>query len=135
MLDSAVECLMTKKVIRVAPDCPVADVLNKLQAYRISCVVVCEDDIPIGVISERDIVGFAFKHISGKGTPARSARGLMSSSVVTVRTFDSLDAAFELIEEHHIRHLPVVDADGRLVGLLTQTDLLRARIAVNGDVG
>jgi CBS domain-containing protein len=110
---------MTKKVIRVAPDCPVAEVLNKLQAYRISCVVVCEDDIPIGLISERDIVGFAFK---------RSAKSLMSSSLVTVRTFDSLDEAFDLVEEHHIRHLPVVDADGRLVGLLTQTDLLRARI-------
>jgi CBS domain-containing protein len=126
---------MTKKVIRVAPDCPVAEVLNKLQAYRISCVVVCEDDVPIGLISERDIVGFAFKHVSGKGTPARSAKDLMSSSLVTVRTFDSVDEAFELVEEHHIRHLPVVDADGRLVGLLTQTDLLRARIEQIGDVG
>jgi CBS domain-containing protein len=126
---------MTKKVIRVAPDCPVAEVLNKLQAYRISCVVVCEDDVPIGLISERDIVGFAFKHVSGKGTPARSAKDLMSSSLVTVRTFDSVDEAFELVEEHHIRHLPVVDADGRLVGLLTQTDLLRARSEQIGDVG
>ncbi len=119
---------MTRKVIRLEPDCPVPDVLKKLHAYRISCVVVCEGDIPIGVISERDIVGLAYKLISGReGIPA-AARELMSSPVITVRASDSIDQAIALVEKHHIRHLPVVDENGRLAGLLTQTDLLRAGI-------
>ena len=53
----AVESFMTKKVVCVGLDSPVTEVLNKLRAYHISCVLVCEDETPVGMISERDIVG------------------------------------------------------------------------------
>ena len=117
---------MTRKVIRVEPECPLPDVLKKLHAYRISCVVVCEGDKPIGMISERDIVGFAYKLISGREGIPQAAKDLMSSSVIIACVSDSLEDAIALIEKHHIRHLPVVEVDGSLVGLITQTDMFRA---------
>ena len=126
MTHSTVDSLMTRKVIRVEPECPVADVLGKLHAYRISCVVVCEGDRAIGVISERDIVGLTYRLISGRRGIPQAARDLMSSSVITACVSDSLEDAIALFEKHHIRHLPVVEVDGSLAGLLTQTDLLRA---------
>ena len=126
MLSSTIDSLMTRKVIRVEPDCPVVDVLKKLHAYRISCVVVCEDDRPIGIISERDVVGLAYKLTSGRAGIPQAAQELMSSSVISTCVSDSLQDAIELVEKHHIRHLPVVEVDGSLVGLITQTDLLRA---------
>ncbi len=49
----------------------------------------------------------------------------MSSSLITACVTDSLEDAIAVIEKHHIRHLPVVEADGSLAGLITQTDLLR----------
>ena len=119
---------MTRKVIRVEPDCPVMDVLKKLHAYRISCVVVCEGDTPVGIISERDVVGLAYKLISGRAGIPQAAQDLMSSSVISTCVSNSLEDAIELVEKHHIRHLPVVDVDGSLVGLITQTDLLRASV-------
>jgi CBS domain-containing protein len=128
MAPFAVESLMTKKVVRVGLDSPVTEVLNKLRAHHISCVVVCEDETPVGMISERDIVGLAFEYVSGKGDTPQLARELMSSSLTTVRDSDSLGDALGVAEHHRVRHLPVVDGDGRLVGLLTQTDLLRARV-------
>ncbi len=124
----AVESLMTKKVVRVGLDSPVTEVLNKLRAHHISCVVVCEDETPVGMISERDIVGLAFEYVSGKEDTPQLARELMSSSLTTVRDSDSLGDALDVAEQDRVRHLPVVDGDGRLVGLLTQTDLLRARV-------
>ncbi len=126
MLSSTVNSLMTRKVIRVEPDCPVPDVLKKLHAYRISCVVVCEGNSPIGMISERDIVGLAYRLISGREGIPQAARDLMSSSLITACVSDSLEDVVALIEKHHIRHLPLVEADGSLAGLITQTDLLRA---------
>ena len=132
MHSSTVESLMTRKVIRVEPDCPVPDVLKKLHAYRISCVVVCEGDAPIGMISERDIVGRAYKLTSGREGIPQSARNLMSSSLITACVSDSLEDAIALFEKHHIRHLPVVEADGSLAGLITQTDLLRAGLSGGG---
>jgi CBS domain-containing protein len=117
---------MSKKVIHVDPECSVTEVVGKLHAYRISCVVVCEEGAPIGVITERDIVGLAFSLLSGKDQSQRSARDLMSSSMTTARASDSCDDAASLAEQERIRHLPVVDDTGQLVGLVTQSDLLRA---------
>jgi CBS domain-containing protein len=121
-----VETVMTTKVIRVEPESSVAEVLKKLHAYRISCVVVCEGDIPVGMVSERDAVGFAFKQLTGNPKLPLVARELMSSSLVSIESFATLERALELTAEHQIRRLPVVDSDGRLVGLVTQSDLLRA---------
>jgi len=126
------DSLMTRKVIRVEPDCPVHEVLKKLRAYRISCVIVCEDDVPVGVISERDIVGLAYKLISGREGIPQAAKKLMSASVVSASSDGTLQDAIDLVEKHHIRHLPVVDGDGKLVGLLTQTDLMHAAIRQAG---
>jgi CBS domain-containing protein len=51
---------------------------------------------------------------------------IATKNVVTVRTGDSLLAASKLLREKGIRHLPVVDAEGRLAGMLTDRDIKRA---------
>ena len=119
---------MSRKVVSVESDCPIVEVLNKLRAFRISCLVVCDDDIPVGIISERDIVGVAYNCLAGSGEEREHASDLMSPSITTVNVNDSFDDTVVVAEEQRIRHLPVVDEDGRLVGLLTQTDLLRAAL-------
>jgi len=120
-----IETIMTRKVVSVAPDATIADVIGKLYAYKISCVVVCEESLPVGMISERDIVGVAMNLAAGKAESREQARDLMSSSLTTVPFGDSLEQALELAIEQRIRHLPVVDDRGWLVGLVTQSDLLR----------
>ena len=125
---STIESLMTRKVVSVESDSSILDVLNKLRAYRISCVVVCQDDAPIGIISERDVVSIAYNAVAGQGEERQRAMDLMSPSLTTIKLGDSFEDAIAIVEEERIRHLPVVDDDGRLVGLLTQTDLLRAAL-------
>lgn len=52
------------------------------------------------------------------------ARDIMTRDVVTVRKGTSVEGALKLMAEHHISGLPVVDTDGSLVGVITQSDLL-----------
>lgn len=61
-------------------------------------------------------------------------RDLMTPTVVTVQPDDSVAMAHELMLDHRFRHLVVVDAEGDLVGLLTQRDLLRHSLAERLDL-
>ncbi len=121
-----VESIMTPKVVSVKADCPLEEILKKLYAYGVSCLIVCEEDTPVGIISERDIVGIALNLSSGKGETRRRADELMTSPLVTIEVDAPIAEALEIATERRIRHLPVVDAEGALVGLVTQSNLLHA---------
>lgn len=57
------------------------------------------------------------------------AKDLMQTDIATLRTDDSLDVAEDIMGMGRFRHLPVVQADGRLVGIVSQRDLLRASVS------
>jgi CBS domain-containing membrane protein len=56
-------------------------------------------------------------------------RDLMTSKVFTLRADENLTALYDLMEAEHIRHIPVVDEQGDVVGLVTHRDLLRSALA------
>lgn len=60
-------------------------------------------------------------------TAALSVGDIMALELVTVRADAPLDEVVRLLEQHHVHGVPVVDGAGSLVGVLSQTDLLRAR--------
>ena len=103
---------------------------------RSSCVLVVENNQPIGIFTERDVVRFS----SQTGNLADLTMGeVMTHPVVTLRESEFTDIFFaiNLLQHHHIRHLPVVDEQNQLVGLLTHeslrqtsrpVDLLRLRL-------
>lgn len=121
-----VESIMTREVESVAPDDPLPEVVVKMRDQRISCVVVCEKRKPVGIISERDLVRVLSTVLeSGANTPG-TAFDAMSSPLLTIRASESVAAAMTLARSRGFRRLPIVDADGFLVGLVTQSDFLRA---------
>jgi CBS domain-containing protein len=68
--------------------------------------------------------------------PAMSTvREVMRSDVIFVRPDTSLITVAELLLDHHISGVPVVDSDGRLVGVISQTDLLRRQVEEEGEAG
>lgn len=137
-----IEALMTKDVLTVAPDVPLKDVAALLSQNRISGAPVCDQDQKLlGVISEADIIrkeqGLA-PEVHGVArwftrlfdgeldkVEARTVREAMTSPALTVRPFDSVAKAARLMVEHRINRLPVA-VDGRLVGIVTRADLVRA---------
>jgi H+/Cl- antiporter ClcA len=75
----------------------------------------------VGILSRTDLLDAA-------GSPDGPVAAVATPEVVTVDGDATLLAAMELIVEEHVDHLPVVDADGRLVGICTRTDILRSRL-------
>lgn len=74
------------------------------------------------------------KQVDGRDPMLVPVTRIMARKVRTVRGGMSLEAAMDLMMQAEIGHLPVVDDDGRLVGILSKTDLVRERF-INGDTG
>ena len=72
-------------------------------------------------------------HAASRTRPAE-VRDLMTDRVFTVGPLDDLESVYELLDSHHVRHVPVVDRDGDLVGLVTQRDLARRALGVQEDL-
>lgn len=79
---------------------------------------------PVGVITDRDIVCRAVAQ--NKETSALSVSDCMSSPAVTVTPDTDIEDCYELMSERQIRRLPVVDKNGRCVGIVAQADIARS---------
>ena len=114
--------VMTSDVKTVAPDATAKEAAGFMLAADTGSIPVCEDDRVIGMITDRDI---AVRGIAeGKG-PDCSVRDLMSSDIICARDTDDVLAVAQRMSDAQVRRLPVVDADDRLVGMVSLGDLSR----------
>ena len=114
-----------KPLISVTRDTPINEVTALLFKHRIGAVLVVEDDIILGLVSERDIC--AGLHTHGAGILSAQAGEIMSAPVVTAVPTTTLVEAMSIMTDRRFRHLPVVDS-GRILGLVSIGDLVKARI-------
>jgi CBS domain-containing protein len=115
---------MTRTVTTVDASTSLAEVARILATRRISGAVVIARGKAIGVISERDIVR-AVATDSVRWAQHRVGAA-MSQPAELIDTDTTMVEAVETFIEHRVRRLPVVTEEGELVGVLTQTDFLRA---------
>lgn len=116
---------MIDKVVTTSMDARPVEVATTMRNNRYSCMVVTDNNIPVGIVTERDIVR-AFINLSEEKTGADlSMQQLVTKEVISVDEDTSLFDAMVLIESRKIRHLPVVDKNGNLTGLVTYSDLVR----------
>lgn len=133
-----VASVMTAEVVTVRPGAPYKEVADLLRERRVSAVPVIDaDGRVIGIVSEADLLLKEERPQSRPGGPlidphgdaakamARNAAALMSSPVVTVQPRASLTEAARLLHRRHLKRLPVVDDEGRLVGIVSRADLLQ----------
>lgn len=114
-------------VISVPPEETILGVARILSEHRIGAALVRDrDGALLGIISERDIVSGMAGH--GPGTTALSVAQFMTRDLVTVRRETPVVEALGLITRHRVRHLPVLDDAGGLLGLVSIGDLVKARI-------
>ncbi|MCB1742703.1 MAG: diguanylate cyclase [Gammaproteobacteria bacterium] len=128
MPDFPVSAYMTTDVVTVSPRAPLVEVAARMRSGRISCVVVCEGTRPVGVISERDMVRLCGELLSG--FERRVARDVMSPGIFTMSADATCSSALQMLRERQVRRMVIVDDEGLLAGVITQTDLLRAHTRV-----
>ncbi len=110
----------------VAPTDTVFRALELMADKNIGAVLVRDKEEILGIFTERDYL----RNIVLKGRSSRETaiREIMSTDMVTVGPSFSLEACMELMQEHHIRHLPVME-DGRLAGIISMRDVVSAILA------
>jgi CBS domain-containing protein len=113
-------------VATVGREATVGEVVADLARHRIGALVVSPDGIRIdGIVSERDIV----RRLSDLHTEllAEPVTSIMSTSVRTCSPSDDVESISDLMTEHRIRHVPVVD-DGRMCGIISIGDVVKSRM-------
>ncbi|MGH1370774.1 MAG: diguanylate cyclase [Cellvibrionaceae bacterium] len=118
--------LMTCEVLSLTPEAPLAVITQQMSEQRRSCVVIVEDDHPVGIVTERDMVGVLARSLPRPSAIKLTAADFMSSPPVCISDGASLYEALVITQARGIRHLPVIDEQGALLGLLSQGDIARA---------
>lgn len=112
-------------VVTVAPDTPVRELVRVLAEQRIGAAVVSSDGSRVeGIVSERDVVRAM---ASSDGVLDRDVASIMTAEVRCAPPDATVDDLMGVMTEHRIRHVPVVDADGRLAGLVSIGDIVKSR--------
>lgn len=114
-------------VATIAQTASLHDVVQELGKRRIGALVVSGDGKAIeGIISERDVVHAASQ--AGAACLDASVGSAMSTDVVTCAPGDGVDQLMSLMTDRRIRHLPVADEQGRLAGIISIGDVVKARL-------
>ena len=137
-----VKDVMTKNVITIKQDADLHEAARVLSENRISGMPVVDDnDHVIGIISEADILMLAgmkkehtfkdiVRHILGEPVPVRKSgdrvKDVMSFPPITSKADDDIAGAAKVLDEKKIKRLPVVDDEGKLIGIISRADIVKA---------
>ncbi|KRW95903.1 CBS domain-containing protein [Paracoccus sp. MKU1] len=115
------------EIFTVAPSASVADAAKLLSEKRIGAIVVSEDGkIPLGILSERDIV----RELGRRGATVldQPITELMTHKLATCATGEDALVILDRMTQGRFRHLPVVNEQGEMVGLVSIGDAVSARL-------
>ena len=109
--------IMTRNVETIGPTASLLEAAERMKAENIGSLPVTEDSRLIGTITDRDITIRATAE--GRDPQTTMVQDVMTRKVITIRPQEELAQAEQLMHDQQIRRLPVVEADGRLVGYVT----------------
>jgi CBS domain-containing protein len=129
----SVRDVMTQGPRTVRTDSPVVEAARIMRDEDVGVVPVVEGDRVVAMLTDRDITLSVVAE--GKDPHSTKAEEIASRELVTVDPQQDLDEALRLMARHQVRRLPVVEEDGKLVGILAQADVARhASDAQTGQV-
>jgi len=122
-MSQSIREIMTSNPSTVEADKTVVDAARIMKQEDAGVVPVTENGRLTGMVTDRDI---AIRVVAeGKDPQSTSVREVASKDLVTVDPEQDLDEALRLMAKHQVRRLPVVEEDGRLVGVVAQADVAR----------
>lgn len=126
LVEQTVASLHTQPYASVSPDTPIAEAMNQLVGNEIACLLVEDNGQLKGVFSDRDVLDkVALEYDQVKSQPIST---VMTTDPIYVRESDSAAAALAVMAVAGRRHVPVLDASERLVGMVSPrrvTEFLR----------
>jgi len=143
-----VDDVMTRDVVAVRPETPYREVVQLLIGRRVSAVPVVDGaNQVVGIVSEADLllkitdvpaptvfVTWRYRRDQRKAH-GRVAGDVMTAPAVTVRSTLSVSAAARRMQRERVKRLPVEDDLGRLIGIVTRSDLLKVQLRSDEELG
>ena len=121
MNSTFVSDVMNKDVLTLDKSTSLQEAAEKMKKKKVGCVIITDDDKPIGIITERDFV----TKIAAEGRPLfTEIKEVMSSPLITIDPDETIWEASELMKEKLIHKLPVKKNDD-IVGIITTSDIVR----------
>jgi CBS domain-containing protein len=113
-------------VATVSPDATVREAVAELARHKVGALVVSADQrVPVGIISERDVVRRL--HAPGPEMLDGPVSAIMSTEVRSTSPDDEVESLMVLMTRHRIRHVPVL-VDGQLAGIVSIGDVVKSRL-------
>ncbi len=141
MIIRKVRNVMTAEVVTVTEQAPFVELIRLMAVHKVSALpVLGGDGRVVGIVSEADLLRkeeyqddqdrphlleSRRRRIARAKAAGHTAADVMSAPVVTISPEASVPAAAKLLARHAVKRLPVVDDEGRLVGIVSRADLLR----------
>jgi CBS domain-containing protein len=119
----AVADIMTAPVVTSGPEDHISRIAEEMLRHRIGSVVIMDDRMIVGMLTERDFVRVVQK--VGMLLKDDLAKHYMVKPVITIQSDASTADALELMRTNHVRHLIVLDKDLNMVGMVSSRDLMR----------
>jgi len=120
-MGKSIQDVMTQNPCAIDADQPVSYAAKMMKDEDVGLAPIVEGDRLIGTLTDRDITVRVVAE--GKDPQTVKVREVASTDVVTVDPQQNLDEALTLMARHQVRRLPVVEEDGRLVGVVAQADV------------
>ena len=114
--------LNSRKIWSLKPDNRVIDSLFLMAEKNISCILIMNQEHLAGLFSERDYARKVV--IKGKNSNETLLKEVMTDKLITISPKTGLDECMQLMTDHRIRHLPIVD-NNKVVGLISIGDVVR----------
>ncbi len=113
--------IMTSAAIHDSPDDTLAEAARKMWHEQTGSLLVMENNVLTGIVTERDVLRVVAE---GSDPSVTSLREVMTKEPVTISSDKKLSDAANIMFDHWFRHLPVVDAEGQVCGIISLRDLL-----------
>jgi len=119
-VDSVARLELTPALLVDVTD-PISKAVSLMCVQQVGCVLVCDKDLLMGIFTERDLLA----RVLSNGVPLRQAiRTVMTAQPITVLLDDPISKAIRRMERGGYRHLPVVDANQRPIGILSVKQII-----------
>ncbi|MCV0401473.1 MAG: CBS domain-containing protein [Nitrosopumilus sp.] len=116
-----VKQIMTNSIISVDASVSATDAAKMMEDTGVGAVIVLENNLPVGIVTDRDFAIKITAHSYPIDTPVKR---IMSSPLISIDPDSDLWVASDLMSTRNVRKLPVID-DDKVVGILTSSDLVR----------
>jgi CBS domain-containing protein len=147
-MSATVKDVMTMHVVAVRKNASFKDMIMSLREHRVSAFPVLDDeDRVVGVVSEADLLAKEALDLSSPGRVASilhhkeqakaagvTAADLMTRPPVTIGPLETVGSAARLMYSRKVKRLPVVDVEGRLVGIVSRSDVLSVYSRPDADI-